>query len=178
MDPPTFMDPVSNPADNDEVRAETRTTCSWYHSCQIPKPAADMTTRQLTDVPLIVPCVTRSAGNACRRSVGLRNGAMRCRLRVSVLRRTRVTRPLCTVTRSGVAGDQRGARSCVAGLPVTVGCEPRSDAIGIRRTPLARFIRRLEENTLRPTNGHHDGCPWPPAGSGSDHLLPGRGPSA
>ena len=37
--------------------------------------------------------------------------------------------------------------------PVTVGSEPRSDAIGIRRTRLARFIRRLEENTPRPTNG-------------------------
>jgi hypothetical protein len=95
-----------------------------------------------------------SGGSAFRKVVGLRNSAMRCCLRVSVLRRTGVTRPLCTVTRSGVAGDHPGARSCVAGLPVTVGSEPRSDAIGIGEPGWLGFIRRLEENTPRPTNGH------------------------
>ena len=36
-----------------------------------------------------------------------------------------------------------------------MGSESRSDAIGIRRTRLAPFIRRLEENTPRPAT--HDG---------------------
>ena len=71
-----------------------------------------------------------------------------------------------------VTGDQPGARSCVAGLPVRVGSESRSDAIDIRRTRLAAYIRRLEENTPGPTMGTHDGRPVAaPRGRGRGRII-------
>jgi hypothetical protein len=75
---------------------------------------------------------------------------MRSCLRVSVLRRT--GGDTSAVHGDPVWGGWRPTRRSisVAGLPVTVGSEPRSDAIGIRRTRLARFIRRLEVNTPPP----------------------------
>jgi hypothetical protein len=75
-----------------------------------------------------------------------------------------------------VAGDHPGGRSCVPNLSVTVGSEPRSDAIGIRRTRLGSLHPPPRGEHPRPTNGHPDGCRW--LSAGSDHLLPGRGPSA